>query len=143
MNTRSAGAVMTQMYKHWEFFKALVDNIQMVMAKSDFDIAQLYSQLVEPQHDGRAMFLALHDRFDQTERVITGITDQTHLLDNNPFLQRSISLRNPYVDPMSIIQVELLKRLRDPHCSEEQRREIEEVMFLCINGIAAGLRNTG
>jgi phosphoenolpyruvate carboxylase len=143
MNTRSAGAVMTQMYKHWEFFKALVDNIQMVMAKSDFDIAQLYSQLVDPSLLGSEEFQLLHNRFHQTTRVIAGITNQKHLLDNNPFLQRSISIRNPYVDPMSIIQVELLKRLRQRDISEEERKELEEVMFLCINGIAAGLRNTG
>jgi phosphoenolpyruvate carboxylase len=143
MNTKAAEAMAQQMYRHWEFFTAMIDNIQMIMAKSDFDIAQLYSQLVEPPRLGKEIFQLLNTRFIQTTRVIAGITDQKHLLDTNPFLQRSIMLRNPYVDPMSIIQVELLKRLRRDDCTDDQRKELEEVMFLCINGIAAGLRNTG
>ena len=121
----------------------MVDNIQMIIAKSDFDIARLYSQLVEPPHLGTEVFHLLNDRFTQTTRAISDVTGQKYLLDNNPLLQRSISLRNPYVDPLSIIQVELLKRLRHNDCSEDRRKELEEVMFLCINGIAAGLRNTG
>ncbi len=143
MSSKSAGRLSKQMYNHWEFFKAMVDNIQMIIAKSDFDIARLYSQLVEPPHLGTEVFHLLNDRFTQTTRAISDVTGQKYLLDNNPLLQRSISLRNPYVDPLSIIQVELLKRLRHNDCSEDRRKELEEVMFLCINGIAAGLRNTG
>jgi phosphoenolpyruvate carboxylase len=143
MNTAASAAMAKQMYNHWEFFKAMIDNIQMIMAKSDFDIAQLYSRLVDPPHLGSEIFQLLNGRFVQTTRVIAGMTNQKHLLDNNPFLRRSIALRNPYVDPLSIIQVELLKRLRQRTISEEQRKELEEVMFLCINGIASGLRNTG
>ena len=131
------------MYTHWDFFTAMVDNIQMIMSKADFDIAQLYSELTTPPSLGSEMFKQLHDRFENTKKTIITISKQRHILDNNPVLQRSITLRNPYVDPMSLMQVELLKRLRRKDIDEKQRLELEEVMFLCINGIAAGLRNTG
>lgn len=134
---------MQNMYAHWDFFAAMVDNIQMIMSKADFDIAQLYSELTDPASLGSVMFTQLYDRYENTKKTIVSITKQKHILDNNPVLQRSITLRNPYVDPMSLMQVELLKRLRRNDLDEKQRQELEEVMFLCINGIAAGLRNTG
>jgi phosphoenolpyruvate carboxylase len=92
---------------------------------------------------GETIHSTLRDLFEQTKKGIISVSKQNFLLENNQMLQRSITLRNPYVDPMSYMQVELLKRLREEKLSEESRRELEEVMFLCINGIAAGLRNTG
>ncbi|MBI2428110.1 MAG: phosphoenolpyruvate carboxylase [Ignavibacteriales bacterium] len=144
MNTRTVSlAALRKMYDHWEFFKAMTDNIQMIIAKADFDIAQHYAALVEPETLGKEMYEMLQTRFEKTRRAIISVSGQKEILDNNPILQRSITLRNPYVDPMSFMQVELLKRLRRENISIEQRKELEEVMFLCINGIAAGLRNTG
>ena len=75
--------------------------------------------------------------------MILLITDQEEILDNNGKLKRSIQLRNPYVDPLSYIQVELLRRLHKRPLSESQRADLEQTIFLSINGIAAGLRNTG
>ncbi|NUN70208.1 MAG: phosphoenolpyruvate carboxylase, partial [Bacteroidetes bacterium] len=134
---------LQQMYRHWNFFRAMVDNIQMIIAKADMEIAQMYAGLVEPDELRDRTFTALRGHFDRSTALLVRITGQRHLLDNNATLQRSILLRNPYVDPMSLIQVELLRRLRTSKLEEEQRKELEETMFLCINGIAAGLRNTG
>lgn len=131
------------MYKHWDFFKALVDNIQMVLAKTDFDIARDYAGLVIPVQNGIDTHSVLRELFEDTKRTIIRITQQKNILDNNVTLQRSITLRNPYVDPLSFMQVELLKRVRRTAASEMEKKELEEVIFLCINGIAAGLRNTG
>lgn len=131
------------MYKHWGFFKATVDNIQMIIAKADFDIARNYAALVQPSSLGETVYTKLHELFEKTKQSIVSVSQQRTLLENNQMLQRSITLRNPYVDPMSYMQVELLRRLRKEKLTESERRELEEVMFLCINGIAAGLRNTG
>ncbi|MEW6060775.1 MAG: phosphoenolpyruvate carboxylase [Bacteroidota bacterium] len=131
------------MYKHWEFFKAMIDNIQMIIAKADFDIARYYANVVEPKSLGENIFSTLHRHFEQARRAIVAVSAQKNILDNNPTLQRSIMLRNPYVDPMSFMQVELMKRLRKKDVTAEERKELEEAIFLSINGIAAGLRNTG
>jgi len=136
-------AALRTMYTHWEFCRSLVDNIQMIIANADFDIARQYAGLVQPTSLGSETYQLLLDRFEKTKHSITAITGQKNILDNNPILQKSITLRNPYVDPMSLMQVELLHRMRNRKLSDAKRRELEEVMFLCINGIAAGLRNTG
>jgi phosphoenolpyruvate carboxylase len=75
--------------------------------------------------------------------MILLVTDQKEILENNGMLQRSIQLRNPYIDPLSYIQVELLRRLRRTNLSDTERGQLEQTVFLSINGIAAGLRNTG
>jgi len=134
---------LQQMYRHWNFFRAMIDNIQMIVAKADFDIARHYAELVQPTALGEETYSLLRNRFERTKHVLVKISEQKNILDSNAVLQRSITLRNPYVDPMSLMQVELLKRLRSEKITESQRKELEEVVFLCINGIAAGLRNTG
>ncbi len=134
---------LKQMYKHWNFFRALIDNVQMIVAKADFDIARHYAELVEPEELRDSVYQILQERFERTKHVLLSITDQKNILDNSPVLQRSITLRNPYVDPLSLMQVELLKRIRSEKTSPRQQKELEEAVFLCINGIAAGLRNTG
>lgn len=136
-------ASLRQMYTHWNFFRAMVDNIQMIVAKADMEIAHEYAGLVQPEQLREWTYTVLREHFEQTKKLLVRITGQRHILDNNATLQRSIMLRNPYVDPMSLIQVELLRRLRSGKVTEAQRQELEETMFLCINGIAAGLRNTG
>ncbi|HAP36796.1 MAG TPA: hypothetical protein DCQ28_12980 [Bacteroidetes bacterium] len=136
-------SALQTMYRHWGFFKAMVDNIQMIIAKADLNIARNYAGLVQPESLGQTIFSSLHGLFEQTKKSIISVSKQKSLLENNQMLLRSITLRNPYVDPMSYMQVELLRRLRKEKLTESERRELEEVMFLCINGIAAGLRNTG
>lgn len=131
------------MYKFWGFFTALLDNIQMIIAKTDFEIAKNYTALVEPKELADELYGLLNSKFEETKKTLLHITGEKSILGNNPLLQRSITLRNPYVDPLSFMQVELLKRFRNKNISPLEAQELEEVIFLCINGIAAGLRNTG
>jgi phosphoenolpyruvate carboxylase len=136
-------AALQRMYTHWNFFRVMIDNIQMIVAKADFDIAKHYAELVHPTALRDGTYSRLRDHFEQTKELLIKISGQKNILDNNAVLQRSIMLRNPYVDPLSLMQVELLKRLRSEMLSDAERKDLEEVIFLCINGIAAGLRNTG
>jgi phosphoenolpyruvate carboxylase len=135
--------LLRQMYRRWRTFRSLIDNMQMILAKADFAISKEYASLVEPKKLGKKIYRELKSQFDLTRAMILLITDQKDILDNNETLQRSIQLRNPYVDPLSYIQVELLRRLHKKPLSESERTDLEQTIFLSINGIAAGLRNTG
>ena len=117
--------------------------MQMILAKGDFTIAKEYASLVVPKDLGKRIYEDLKSQFDRTQEMILLITDQKEILENNEMLQRSIQLRNPYVDPLSYIQIELLRRLHAKGLSESDRDNLEQAIFLSINGIAAGLRNTG
>ncbi len=130
-------------YNRWFYFKALIDNIEMTLSKADKAIALEYGTLVENRKIHKLMSRRIMQAFDETAKLVTKISGEKKLLDNNPTLQRSIRLRNPYVDPMSYIQVELLRRLRDESISDEEYQKLKLAIFLSINGIAAGLRNTG
>ncbi|MEX1276028.1 MAG: phosphoenolpyruvate carboxylase, partial [Bacteroidota bacterium] len=136
-------ALLKTMYNEWPPFRTLLDNIQMIMAKADLGIARHYAGLVKPEEFGETVFQELKLEFELTQEMILLVTGQKAILDHNPTLQRSIQLRNPYVDPMSYIQIEILHRLRADGASEGDRKALEQVAFLSINGIAAGLRNTG
>ncbi len=135
--------LLRQMYLRWEMFRSLIDNMQMIMAKGDFTIAGEYASLVEPRETGERIFGELRSRFDLTREMILLVTQQKEILEKNEMLRRSIQLRNPYVDPLSYIQVALLRRLRGKKNSDPDRSELEQTVFLSVNGIAAGLRNTG
>jgi len=130
-----------EMYREWRFFHTLVDNAQMSLRKADLMIAGLYAELAQPEVRD-AVFPAIEAEFRRTEQAILRITGQQDLLDNEPWLQRSIRLRNPYVDPMNLIQVCLLHQLRDAE-DPAQAERLHSAVLLSVNGIAAGLRNTG
>lgn len=130
-------------YNRWFYFKALIDNIAMTLSKADKSIAMEYATLVDERKTRRTISRKIVQAFDETAKLITKISGEKKLLDNNTTLQRSIRLRNPYVDPMSYIQVELLRRIRDESISDEEYQQLKLAIFLSINGIAAGLRNTG
>ncbi|MNC23202.1 Phosphoenolpyruvate carboxylase [compost metagenome] len=115
----------------------------MALAKADLNIAREYGKMVKNREIADRIFQEISDEFKLTSELILMITGQKEILDNVPILQESIKLRNPYVDPMSYMQVLLLTELRA--CRDqgaEDERLIREVL-LTINGIAAGLRNTG
>lgn len=131
---------LRQMYQKWSFFRALIDNLQMALAKADLVIAKEYLELVEEPSEAERIFQQIQDEMQLTKKHVLQITRQQELLDHIPVIQESIRLRNPYVDPMSFIQVILLKEYRkDPGHQDE----LLEQVLLTINGIAAGLRNTG
>ena len=142
---RSADAErLRAMYSGWPFFRALLDNAEMSLLKADLGIAALYSELVPDRRLAASVFAAVEREYGQTREAILEITGHAELMDADPVIQRSVQLRNPYVDPLNYLQVEMLRRLRalaDPEAPETAR--YREVIVLTINGIAAGLRNTG
>jgi phosphoenolpyruvate carboxylase len=130
------------MYHEWPFFTTLIDNAQMILSKADMRIARSYADLVEDRKLGEQIFGDIAAEHARTVRSVLLITGQEQLLDHTPILLRSIERRNPYIDPLSAIQVELLRRLRDMP-DEDDPHELRETVLLSINGIAAGLKNTG
>jgi len=131
--------LLQRMLAHFPLFADMVRNVEMVLAKSDLSIARLYADLIADASLRDRMFSLISEEFDRTRRAVLRLTNQTELLEGNPVLARSIRLRNPYVDPMSLIQVELLRRKR----SGENTAEVNDALVATINGISAGLRNTG
>ena len=133
--------LLATMYREWPFFRTMIDNSQVSMRKADMLIAGVYASLAEPA-DREAVFTRIREEFERTEAAICRLTGQRDLLDDAPWLQRSIRVRNPYIDPMNYIQVALLRRLRSGHAPAEAD-ELRNAVLLSVNGIAAGLRNTG
>jgi phosphoenolpyruvate carboxylase len=131
--------VLREMERDWPFFAALLSNAEMALAKADLTIGERYAELVEDETLRQAIWTPIRAEYERTRELVLAVTGQARLLDRTPVLQRSIERRNPYVDPLSFIQVELLHRLRRGGASDELVR----VMLLTINGIAGGLRNTG
>jgi phosphoenolpyruvate carboxylase len=129
------------MYREWAFFKTLVDNAQLALRGADRLIARVYATLADPA-DSEAVFPQIAEEFRRTERALCRLTAQRDLLDEAPWLQRSIRVRNPYIDPMNYVQVALLRRLR-AQPGEAEAEELRDAIRLSVNGIAAGLRNTG
>jgi phosphoenolpyruvate carboxylase len=132
-------AVLATMAREFPLFIDLIRNVEMALAKSDFGIAQLYASLVADTGLRDRVFHKLEAEFHRTRKSILAITGQSELLENNQVLAHSIRLRNPYVDPISLIQVDLLRRKRAGDDSDAMNRAISAT----INGISAGLRNTG
>ena len=131
--------LLRQMMRDFALFSDLLRNVELGMAKADLDIARLYSGLVKDKALGNRVFTMLEDEFLRSRRMILRIARQRELLGRNRVLARSIRLRNPYVDPMSLIQVELLRRKQ----TGQNIAELEYPVGATINGIAAGLHNTG
>jgi phosphoenolpyruvate carboxylase len=131
------------MYNDWEFFHSTISNIEMALAKADFQIARQYAARTPDRSMSNRIFKMLEDEYRLACRIVLQITGEKRLLDNSPVLQRSIAVRNPYVDPMSYLQVELLARKRAGKASAQEREKLLYAILLTINGIAAGMRNTG
>ena len=134
--------ILQEMYASWPFFQAIIDNAEMSLLKADMDIAALYAQLVPDASLRDSIFSRIRREHAQTQSLILMITNHSHLMEADPTIQRSIERRNPYVDPLNFVQVELLQRLRSEP-EHPQAQSWREAMVLTINGIAAGLRNTG
>jgi len=132
-------ALLQAMMAEFPLFIDLIRNVEMALAKADLGIASLYASLVPQAELRERVFLKLQAEFERTLRAVLAVTGQRELLEKNQVLARSIRLRNPYVDPMSLIQVELLRRKRGGEDTPEVNRAISGT----INGISAGLRNTG
>jgi phosphoenolpyruvate carboxylase len=135
--------LLREMYNDWEFFHSTISNIEMALAKADFQIARQYAARTPDRSMSNRIFKMLEDEYRLACRIVLQITGEKRLLDNSPVLQRSIAVRNPYVDPMSYLQVELLARKRAGKASAPEREKLLYAILLTINGIAAGMRNTG
>jgi phosphoenolpyruvate carboxylase len=122
----------------WLFFGSMLSDVEMALAKSDLEIGRHYSELAPESSQGVYDLIANELRLAQS--MILSIKEQDDLLDAEPTLQRSIRLRNPYVDPMSLLQVDLLQRWR---AAERQDEDLLEALLVTVNGIARGIQNTG
>jgi len=130
---------LSVMYQRWPVWQTLIDNAQMILAKADLTIARLYADLVEDQALADRIYERIAAEYQRTVEVIELMTGRAELLDHMPMLKQSIQRRNPYVDPLSFIQLVLLRRLRGGDTADEVLTAVLE----SINGIASGLKNTG
>ncbi|MCY9513752.1 phosphoenolpyruvate carboxylase [Paenibacillus apiarius] len=135
--------ILRDMYQHYSFFQSMIDSLQMALAKADLVIAKEYANMIKDETIRDRIFTAIEEEHQLTTDLILQITGQEEILDNVPVIQESIRLRNPYVDPLSYMQVQLLAELRELRESEEDDPILLREVLLTINGIAAGLRNTG
>jgi phosphoenolpyruvate carboxylase len=131
--------LLREMVAAWPFFRSTLDNMEMVLAKSDMAIAERYLTLVEDRALGSRIFNRIRDGWSAAHEGLLSITQQTRLLEKNPVLDASIRLRLPYIDPLNLLQVELLKR----HRAGEHDARVREGIQLSINAVATALRNSG
>ena len=136
---KEATALLQKMVKEWPFFRTLLSNMDMVLAKSDLGLAARYSELVLDAKLRKKIFTTIEAEWHCTVSALALITGEKHLLAGNASLQRSIRHRFPYIDPLHHLQVELVRRSRAGQADARVQRGIH----ISINGIAAGLRNTG
>jgi phosphoenolpyruvate carboxylase len=134
-------SVLAEMYRGWPFFRSLIDNAQLGLGRSDLGVARLYDSLADPD-SARRIFAAIESEWRRTVEAIEAATGGPPL-HGSPVLLRSIRLRNPYVDPLSFVQVALLGRLRETPEDAPEADTLRRLAALTINGIAAGLQNTG
>ncbi|HLL18478.1 MAG TPA: phosphoenolpyruvate carboxylase [Rubrivivax sp.] len=135
--------LLQRMHKQWPFFRTLLSNLDMVLAKSDLRIAARYVDLVEDKAVARRIFTLLKAEWQRANSALSLITGQEERLQSNAALARSIAHRFPYLDPLNHLQVELMRRYRGRRESPEGLERVQRGIHLSINGIAAGLRNTG
>lgn len=135
--------ILQDMYQNWRFFQTMVDNAELDVEKADMGIAEIYSRLVDDEAVREEMFNWIKDEHALTYRKICEVTQQAQLLENQSAIQTSIERRNPYVDPLNFIQVDLLRQLRETDPDSPEYPDILEAVLATINGIAAGMKTTG
>ena len=134
--------VLQEMERDWAFFAALISNAEMACAKADIDIARRYAELYDDVPARERIWSAISEELERTLRELPRVRDEERPLDREPVLQRTIARRNPFIDPLSFIQLELLRRLRAAG-GDQDDADLVRASLLTINGIAGGLRNTG
>ena len=135
-------AILQEMERDWPFFSALISNAEMAVAKADVDIARRYAELYDDVEARERIWAAISSELRRTVAELQQVREEERTLDREPVLQRTIARRNPFIDPLSFVQLELLRRLRAPGVDPDDP-ELVRTSLLTINGIAGGLRNTG
>jgi len=130
-------------YRDWPFFRALLSNTQMSLAKAEMDIARRYTTLAENQDRAQAIYNRIRDEYNQTLQMVKEVANIQCLLEENPTLGLSLSRREPYLDPLNHIQVTVLGRVRDTRLAAAEQERWLEPLLRSINAIASGMRNTG
>lgn len=133
---------LQKMYKDWKFFNALVQNIEMVLTKTDMLIAEEYANLNKSK-GAKEIFEEVKNEYERSLKYLLKITGEKELLSHDPQLKRTLDLRNPYLDPISFIQVNLINKFRSGKGTKQSKEELLNVLRSSVNGIAAGIRNTG
>ncbi|MFZ7944242.1 MULTISPECIES: phosphoenolpyruvate carboxylase [Bacillaceae] len=132
--------LLQEMYEKWPFFQSTIDNLHMALMKADITTAKEYLLLVDDKTIAERIFANILDEYEKTKAILLKITGDKELLDHTPNIKESVFRRNPYVDPLNFLQVELIKELRE---QDEPNEELLTEVLLTISGISAGLRNTG
>jgi phosphoenolpyruvate carboxylase len=131
------------MYRTWYFFRSLVDNVEMVLQKADMAVGSLYLTCANGNTGAQNIFKQIQDEYGRTQAAIFKIKRSKVLLESNLPLRQSLLLRNAYLDPISFIQVRFIKEYRNPRKSAVERQKLLGLLRSTVNGIAAGMRNTG
>ncbi len=132
--------VLQAMYKQWSFFQSTINNLQMALMKADMATAKEYLHLVEDQAIAERIYKDIAEEYERTREVLLQISGNDELLAHTPNIRESVHRRNPYVDPLNFLQVDLIQKLRD---TDQPSDELVTEVLLTINGVAAGLVNTG
>jgi phosphoenolpyruvate carboxylase len=139
MREMGRGEELSALYAQSRFFRTVVSNLEMVLAKTDLDIARHYADLVEDQNLADGIFARIEAECKATHETVLSLTGQKALLEHNPALAESIRLRLPYIDALNLLQLDLLRRRR----SGKDDPETLQAIHMSINGVSAGLRNSG
>ncbi len=131
------------MYRNWPFFRALLSNTQMSLAKAEMDIADEYRELAANRSQATAIFHTIEREFDRTVAQVLRVADVHRLMEEAPALALSLDRRNPYLDPLNYIQIKVLRRFRNPEIEDSERARWLNPLIRSINAIASGMRNTG
>ena len=136
-------ALLRGMYRDWPFFQGTLANAELALSKADLGIAKRYSELVPSSESMEQIKALIAAEYKRAKECILSVTEQKELLDGTPWLKESIRVRNRYIDPLNLIQIELLRRLRAQQESNSDAEELRHLLRLTINGLAAGMRSSG
>ncbi len=135
-------AKLRDLYRNWRFFASILDNAEMSLAKTDLYIARRYSQLVEDAGVRKKIFTLIETEYNRSVEMILAVSERVSLLENQPVLAQSIRLRNPYVDPLNYLQIDLLREWRKER-NDGKWEELRRALAQTVNGIAFGMKSTG
>ena len=141
---RQSWQTLCEMYRQWPFLQATIDNAALALAKADMYIAQRYSELSENVDTRQKVWMLIASERDRTRQAILDLVGGSELLSSTPWFQGSIEVRNPYIDPLNLIQIELLRRRRALTAEDDQEHaRLRDLLRLTVQGVAAGMRTTG